>query len=77
MGWRMKRKDLENSQRRKRTKTDQNNEKIVKMEEGKDDSSLTGWSEEQGRTIETEVIIKDVTGENFAAGRTKSKGKPS
>lgn len=69
----MKRTYLENSQRRKRTTTDQNNGKIVKMEDIKEDSSLTGWSEEQGRTNETEVIIKDTTRENFAGGRTKSK----
>lgn len=45
----------------------------MKTEDGKEDSHLTEWSEEQGRTTETEVTIKDATGENLAGGRTKSK----
>ena len=43
------------------------------MGDSKENSNLTGWSEEQSRTIETEVIIKEITEENFPESKTKSK----
>jgi len=46
---------------------------MVEMEDSKGNYNLIGCSEGQRRTIETAVIIKDVTEGNFAERKTKSR----